>query len=390
MASSSLRRSTFLGGVAAAGLAASADPAGAAPVLDVVNERPYDWATPLDELAAHQNTPNRVFFIRSHMGPPNSIDLASFKVSIGGLVDKPLQLSLPDLKRMEKVEVPAVLQCSGNGRWFYGVAYANVSHPAGAQWKFGGVGNARWGGVRVRDVLARAGVKTTARFATNFGLDNPLLPTTPKFIRGIELAKLMDPDTILAYEMNGEPLPYYHGFPVRLLVPGWAADHSVKWLTSITLTAALTDNFWTAVGYRYPNEIGRPGVGVKAADEHPVTALNVKSVMTSPMAGARLKTGVTAKVEGFAWSGDGASVVRVDVSTDGGRSWSATVLGPKEGKYAWRRFAIAWVPKAAGTASVLARARDDRGAVQPAVSPWNPGGYLWNAVQHVDVHVANA
>jgi len=147
---------------------------------------------------------------------------------------------------MEKIEVPAVLQCSGNGRWFYGVAFAKVSHPAGAQWKYGGVGNARWGGVRVADILKKARVRATAKFATNFGLDVPVLPPTPKFIRGIELEKLMDPDTIVAYKMNGETLPYYHGFPLRLIVPGWAADHSVKWLSSMTLTQTLTDAFWTS------------------------------------------------------------------------------------------------------------------------------------------------
>ncbi len=265
-----------------------------------------------------------------------------------------------------------------------------ASHPAGAQWKYGGVGNARWGGVRVRDVLAKAGVKAGAKFATNFGLDAPILPKTPKFIRGIELEKLMDPDTILAYEMNGETLPYYHGFPLRLLAPGWAADHSVKWLTNMTLTDTLTEAFWTSVAYRYPNKLGAPGAGVKPADEHPVTGLNVKSIVTAPTTDTKLKSGAAANVAGFAWSGDGAYVTRVEVSTDAGRSWREAVLGPNVGKFAWRTFSHAWKPGAAGTASVLARAHDDHGAVQPRVSPWNPSGYLWNAIQRVDVEVANA
>lgn len=388
--SSPFGRGTFLAASTAASVVAAARAAGASPLMDVVNERPYDWGTPLGELAGKQNTPNRVFFIRSHMGPPNAIDTKAFKLDVGGLVDKPLQLTMADLKKMEKVEVPAVLQCAGNGRWFYGVAYAQASHPAGAQWKFGGVGNARWGGVRVRDVLAKAGVKSMAKFATNFGLDNPVLPTTPKFIRGIELEKLMDPDTILAYEMNGETLPYYHGFPLRLIVPGWAADHSVKWVTSMTLTDTLTNKFWTAVGYRYPNHVGPPGVGVKPTVEHPVTTLNVKSIVTSPTTGRKVTAGTATSVDGFAWSGDGAYVNRVEVSTDGGRSWRDAVLGPNVGKFAWRTFSYAWTPSASGTAIVLARAHDNHGAVQPRISPWNPGGYLWNAIPRVDVEVASA
>lgn len=385
-----LGRGTFLAGSAAASIVAAARAAGAEPLLDVVNERPYDWGTPLDELAGNQNTPNRVFFIRSHMGPPNTIDSKAFKLSVGGLVTKPMELTMADLKKMEKVDVPAVLQCSGNSRWFYGVAYAKVSHPAGAQWKFGGVGNARWSGVRVRDILNKAGIKPRATFATNFGSDVPVLPTTPKFIRGIELEKLMDPDTILAYEMNGETLPYYHGYPLRLIVPGWAADHSVKWITSMTLTDTLTNNFWTAVGYRYPNHLGPPGVGVKPENEHPVTAINVKSIVTSPTTDSKVTSGTSVSVAGFAWSGDGAYVTRVEVSTDGGRSWRDAVLGPNVGKFAWRTFAFPWTPNASGTASVLARAHDSRGAMQPRISAWNPGGYLWNAVQRVYVVVASA
>lgn len=386
----SLGRAAFLAGGSAASVIAAARAAGASPLLDVVNERPYDWGTPLDELAGNQFTPNRSFFIRSHMGPPTSIDPKTFRLSVGGLVERPLHMTMADLRKMEKIEVPAVLQCSGNGRWFYGVAFAKVSHPAGAQWKYGGVGNARWGGVRVADILKKAGVRATAKFATNFGLDVPVLPTTPKFIRGIELEKLMDPDTILAYEMNGETLPYYHGFPLRLIVPGWAADHSVKWLSSMTLTETLTDAFWTSVAYRYPNKLGPPGVGVKPENEHPVTGLNVKSILTGPKADARPTSGNATKIEGFAWSGDGAYATRVEVSTDGGRSWRDALLGPNVGKFAWRSFSFAWTPAVSGTATILARAHDNHGGVQPRVSPWNPSGYLWNAIQRVDVQVANA
>jgi sulfite oxidase len=359
--------------------------------MDVVVERPYDWGTPLTELDALDGlyTPNRTFFIRSHMGPPPSIDKSAWRLRIDGMVEHPLQLSLDDLRKMERAEVPAVLQCSGNGRYFFGEAFPNASHPAGAQWLYGGVSHARFAGVRMRDILRRAGVKAGARFSNNFGLDNPLLPTTPKFVRGIELEKLLDPDTLLAYEMNGEPLPYYHGFPARLLVPGWAADHSVKWITNMTISDTITPDFWTAVGYRYPNKLGTPGKGVKPTDEHPVTALNVKSLILSPLEGTRMGAGSPATVRGVAWSGDGAVVRRVEVSVDGGRSWREAELGESPGRFGWRTFHHRWTPSS-GSATIMARATDNRGAVQPHVSPWNPGGYMWNAIQSVRVEVARA
>ncbi|GAC1359759.1 MAG: molybdopterin-dependent oxidoreductase [Vulcanimicrobiaceae bacterium] len=383
---SKFSRIGFLGGAATAFLAAKAAASGG-PVMEMVNERPYDWATPLDELNGSLYTPNRIFFIRSHMGPPGSLHLLSWHLSVDGLVEKPLHLSLADLKKMPRVEVPALLQCSGNGRYLYGEAYAAVSHPAGAQWKYGGVGNAKWAGVRVRDILNAARLKPGAKFATNSGLDNPLLPTTPKFVRGIEIEKLLDEDTILAYELNGEPLGYYHGAPARLVVGGWAADHWVKWLSSMTITDTITKNFWTSVAYRYPNTLGKPGVGVKADLEHPVTALNVKSIITGPIEGAKLAKGQTITISGVAWSGDGAYAARVDISTDGGKTWRPADLGPSPGKFSWRMFTHRFTPETSGSLSILARATDTKGAVQPRVSPWNPSGYLWNAIHTVTVEV---
>jgi sulfite oxidase len=390
----SLTRSQLLAGLGGA-LGAAALPRGVraatAPLMDVVVERPYDWGTPLSELTGLDGlyTPNRTFFIRSHMGPPPSIDKSAWRLTIDGMVERPLQLSLDDLRKMERVEVPAVLQCSGNGRYFFGEAFPNASHPAGAQWLYGGVSHGRFAGVRVRDVLHRAGLKSGARFSNNSGLDNPLLPTTPKVVRGIELEKLLNPDTIIAYEMNGEPLPYYHGFPARLLVPGWAGDHSVKWLAHMNISDTITKGFWTAVGYRYPNKLGPPGKGVKPQDEHPVTALNVKSLIVSPLDGASVREGVPTTVRGVAWSGDGAYARRVEVSVDGGRSWRDAELGESPGRFGWRTFTLRWTPSA-GSATVMARATDNRGAVQPHVSPWNPGGYMWNAIQSVRLEVARA
>ncbi|HVA38367.1 MAG TPA: sulfite oxidase [Candidatus Dormibacteraeota bacterium] len=357
-------------------------------MMDMINQRPYDWGTPLEELGTKLYTPNRVFFIRSHMGPPGHIDMKTWRISINGMVKKPIEVTLDDLKRMPKHEVSAVLQCAGNGRYWYGDAFPEASHPAGAQWRYGAVGNARWVGVRVRDVLASVGVDPKATFAKIYGLDNPLLPTTPKMIRGLDIHKVMDEDTIFAYEMNGEPIPYYHGYPVRLVVPGWAGDFWVKWFSNMTLQDHNTTNFWTAVGYRYPDKLGKPGVGVPPNKEHPVTVMNVKSIITSPLSKAGFKAGEAAVIQGLAWSGDGAYAKSVEISTDGGKSWRPAQLGELPDKYSWRSFSYRWTPDAKGAATIIARATDSKGAVQPKASPWNPGGYLWNGVQSVDVEVS--
>lgn len=381
-------RGQFIGGLAA-GLVLARLHAGAQ-TMRVVNHRPYDWATLASELGKSFYTPNEIFFIRSHMGPPPSIDMRAWRLSVNGLVEHPLRLTLDDVKKFPKHEVPVVLECSGNGRWYFGEAFPKVSHPAGAQWRVGGTGNARWGGARVRDVLAKAGVKPGARYSTNFGLDNPILRQTPKFTRGIEVDKLMDEDTILAYEMNGTPLPYYHGYPLRLVVPGWAADHSVKWITNMTLTDTLTDNFWTAVAYRYPNKLGPPGVSTPPTAEHPITALNVKSVITSPNDDASITTGTVVDVSGFAFSGGGAYATRVDVSFDGGHTWHPARLGGNVGKYSWRAFSFKFTPSAAGPLTIMARATDSFGATQPLISPWNQSGYLWDGIQKVSLTVRSA
>jgi sulfite oxidase len=380
-----MNRAGFIGSAVAATISTRAT-AGAATMRAIVS-RPYDWSTPADELGRALFTPNNVFFIRSHMGPPPSINVHSWRLTIDGLVDRRLSLTLDDLKRFPKHEVPAVLQCSGDGRYFYGESYPNVSHPAGAQWSIGGVGNARWAGARVRDVLTKAGIKRNARYSTNFGLDNPLLAKTPKFTRGIELDKLMDENTLLAYEMNGTTLPYYHGYPVRLLVPGWEADHSVKWLMNMTLTSVITNNFWTAVAYRYPNKPGPPGVLIKATEMHPVTAMNVKSLILSLEEGSKVHLASRVVVSGFAWSGGGAYATRVDISIDGARTWHPARLGDLIGNFSWRPYTFAFTPTATGQVVVMARAQDSLGAVQPDVPPWNPGGYIWNGIHKVTLEV---
>lgn len=327
-------------------------------------------------------TPNEAFFVRSHHEEP-AVDPAAWRLRIGGLVNEELSLSLDDLKAMEKVAVTAVLQCSGNGRSFY-------SRPsvAGVAWAKGAVGNARWAGVRLKDVLERAGVKPNAKHLHLQGADRPIVPTTPRFQRNLKLDKALHPDTILAYEMNGQPLPHLHGHPLRVIVPGWVGDDWVKWLVDITVSDKEPDNFWYQVAYRYPKRPIERGQKVDPAkDMAPMEEMVVKSLIAKPGANDVLNPGAS-EVRGVAWTGGDARIAQVEVSVDAGQTWTKAELLGEDLPYAWRQWRLNWTPPRAGTYTVMARATDTRGAVQPiGESPWNPSGYQWNAADAITVTV---
>ena len=199
------------------------------------------------------------------------------------------------------------------------------------------------------------------------------------------MSKATHPDTLLAFEMNGVPLPASHGFPLRAIVPAWEGAYWVKWLTGLDVTDRPHDGFFVQTAYRYPKQPIAPGTVVPASEMEPLTGLAVKSLIVSPDDGATLRSGVL-RVAGFAWTGDG-EIARVDISTDGGTSWQPTSLGRDRERYAWRAFAYEWRGATAGTHTVMARATDSRGRTQTAAPPWNPSGYLWNAPDRVTVTV---
>ncbi|HEV7922468.1 MAG TPA: sulfite oxidase [Thermoanaerobaculia bacterium] len=330
--------------------------------------------TPL-ELLTDYLTPNDLFFVRSHW-IPHPPRLATWRLVVDGEVEKPLQLTLAQLKKMPAAERTCVLQCAGNGRALHAPVVPGV------QWGYGAVGNAHWRGVRVQDVLQRAGVKATAKHLHIFGSDDPP-GKVPPFHRSLELGKAMD-DAILAYEMNGAPLPAAHGAPLRLVVPGWAGDHWMKWLVHLSPRAEAQKGFYMDTAYRWPNEAGTPGVAVKPEEMHPVTELSVKSNITT--APKRAKVGRAATIAGFAFSG-APDIGKVEVSDDGGATWSKAKLDARHSPYAWRLWSYAWTPKKAGNMRVLARATDSRGVVQPRDAQWNQSGYLYNSWHGVDVEV---
>jgi DMSO/TMAO reductase YedYZ molybdopterin-dependent catalytic subunit len=338
--------------------------------------RPQDLETPV-ALLNSWITPNDAFYVRSHLDTP-SVDLGSWSLTVDGDVERPLTLKMADLRRMPSVSTPVTLECAGNGRAFFDPPVA------GAQWQKGAVGNAHWTGVHLADVLKRAGLKTSGRYVWLDGVDRPM-GAVPDVVRQLPLGKAMHADTILAYEMNGEPLPVANGFPLRAIVPGWEAAYSVKWLTHVQVSDREHEGFFVQTAYRYPRMPVAPGATVEPRDMAPLTGLTVKSLITSPLEGATMSPG-TIKVAGFAWAGE-ATIVRVDVSTDNGSTWSPATLGNDRAPYAWRQFQFSWRVKTPGSYLILTRAADDRGRVQPLVAQWNPGGYLFNAVDRVRVNV---
>ena len=340
--------------------------------------RPEDFETPLAAFTSWI-TPIEHFYVRSHMSKP-TVDVGSWRLSVDGEVSTPLKLTMDELKKLPTVEQVSVIECAGNGRAFYKPGVA------GMQWTGGGVGNARWRGVRLADVLKKAGIKPTARHILFNGADTPP-GTMPDFMRTVPVKKSLDPDTLLAFEMNGEPLPVSHGFPLRVIVPGWAGDSWVKWITNIQPLDKEFDGFWMKTAYRYPVRSVAPGAAVDPADLKPLEGIRPKSIIAGPVDGAGVGNGPV-HIHGTAWAGE-SPIARVDVSTDNGRTWRAATLGKDKARYAWRLWELNWTPPGPGSYVLIARASDAAGATQPLAEDWNPSGYLWNVVQQVRVNVGS-
>ncbi|MGH9628966.1 MAG: sulfite oxidase, partial [Bryobacteraceae bacterium] len=291
----------------------------------VRSARPEDFEMPMDGFGEWL-TPIERFFVRSHHYTPK-VDLQAWKLTIGGEVGSEATLMMEDLKRMPKTEVVGVLECAGNGRGLY------EPPVIGTQWEYGAVGNARWTGVRLSAVLEKAELKDSARHILFNGADVPV-GTMPEFQRTVPVKKALAQDTILAYEMNGQTMPVSHGFPLRLIVPGWAGDSWVKWVTGITALDKEFDGFFMKTAYRHPGRPVQPGSAVDAAEMHPVESLNVKSIIAAPLDESVVGLGPT-RIHGVAWSGE-QPVAKVEVSTDRGRTWQNAKLSGEATRYGWR------------------------------------------------------
>lgn len=340
--------------------------------FEVLAEYPQELQTPLSALDGKLLTPNERFFVRSHFGPPGLQPERGLQVS--GLVGKPLTLTPAQLKKLPQTTVTAVLQCAGNGRAFFSPTIPGV------QWQHGAMGQAEWTGVRLATLLERAKVQPGAAHVHLLGADRTPKPQMPPFTRSIPLARAIAADTLVAWKMNGQPLALEHGAPLRVVVPGWAGDHWLKWLTGIVVAAEEHDGFWVKKAYRIPPQPVAPGSKVPPEQMEPVTAMPVKSLITSPAEGAAVKPGKV-EVRGVAFSG-AAAIAKVEVSLDGGKTFVPTKLEGAPGVGRWQVFR-AQVDAVAGPMTALARATDAAGAVQPETTPWNPSGYFWNAWHRV-------
>ena len=324
-------------------------------------------------------TPSDRFFVRTHVYVP-AVRPSEWKLTVEGEVSSPLSFSLADLRALPAVEVVSVLECAGNGRAFYDPPVAGI------QWTNGAAGNGRWRGVRLADVLKRAGVKNTAMHVLFDGADVPL-GRMADFQRTIPLKKALDPNTLLAYELNGESLPAQHGFPLRAVVPGWAGDSWMKWLTGIRVLDRESDAWWMNNAYRHPGKAVAPGTALPQEAMRPLESLRVKSVIASPLDRSLMETGKPTVIRGVAWSGESGPVTSVEVSVDAGRTWRPAKITSPSTRYGWRQWELPWVPPAEGYYTVMARARDMGGDSQPLSQEWNPSGYLWNVVPRVGVGV---
>lgn len=345
-----------------------------------LTSRPPQLETPFRVFDEGPLTPNDAFFVRYHLADiPLSIDPDTYRLSVGGKVERPQSISLQELKSaFEPVEIVAVAQCSGNSRGFFD------PRVGGGQLANGAMGNARWRGVPLKALLEKAGIQAGARQITFNGLDQPVSPQTPDFIKALDIDHARDGEVMLAYEMNGQELPWLNGYPVRLIVPGYYATYWVKHLSEIRVVDEVWDGFWMKTAYRIADNdcaCTEPGQAVHASV--PIKRLNVRSFMTNLSHGARIKAHTETLVRGIAFDG-GYGIAAVLFSSDGGRSWMETKLGKDLGRYSFREWTIP-VRLEKGEHELKVCAINRIGQTQPLSSLWNPQGYMRNSVESARV-----
>ena len=326
-------------------------------------------------------TPNDQFFVRWHWAViPNAIDPGAYRVAVHGNVNKTLSLSRADLTRLPQVERAAVNQCSGTSRGFM------QPRVAGGEWGNGAMGNARWTGVRLRDVLDQAGVKAGSVQVRFNGLDEPVVEGGPDFMKSLAVDHARDGEVMLAYAMNGAPLPLVNGYPLRLIVPGWYSTYWVKMLSDIEVLDKPDENFWMKVAYTIPdNPRGDMKPGETGVTFVPINKMVPRSFLTNLAAGGTARAG--GPVRGIAFGGN-TGVARVDLSADGGATWLPTTLGADEGKYRFRQWQAALPASAKGAVTLMVRCTNSAGVVQPATPNWNPSGFMRNAIEATPIIVS--
>jgi len=359
--------------------------------LILLTDRPVQLETPRHYFRT-AFTPNEAFYVRWHLdGIPNAVDLKDWKLQIEGNVNKTLALGLPELmQKFKPVSLAAVNQCSGNSR-----SRLQPRVPGG-QWGNGAMGNALWTGVRLRELLDLAGLKSDSQCVQFQGLDTGQGPAglgSNLFLKSLDLKNPVLDECVVAYAMNGEPLPMLNGFPVRLVVPGYFATYWTKCLTWIRVLNTTDENFWMKTGYRMPDTPrgNTTPEDVKAGKVKtiPIERYPVRSFLISPDGSSKIPAGMNVALRGIAFSGFGA-INRVEVSYDGGKNWTAAKLGENYGAYSFRTWEAPWIAKSPGRYSIAVRATDEKSNTQPDEPVWNPGGYLWNRIERQEIVVGNA
>jgi DMSO/TMAO reductase YedYZ molybdopterin-dependent catalytic subunit len=342
--------------------------------------RPPLLETPWDVFDKGVFTPNDQFYVRWHWALiPTEVNVDTFKLAVRGHVNQTLSLSLQDiLHGLPRVELTAVNQCSGNSRGFF------QPRVAGGQWADGAMGNALWAGVRLKDVLDRAGVKPGAVQVRFRGLEEPVVDDAPHFMKSLDIDHARDGEVMIAYAMNGEQLPLVNGFPLRLVVPGWYATYWVKMLTDIEVLDQPDMNYWTKTAYTIPDtpraNITPGQTGVKMI---PINRMVPRSFVTNLASGASMTAGSPTQLRGIAFGGD-CGVARVEVSIDGGKSWQPAQLGTDDGKYGFRQWDARIVPATTGKFKVMVRCTNSNGEAQPDTPNWNPAGFMRNVIESID------
>ncbi|HET8995534.1 MAG TPA: molybdopterin-dependent oxidoreductase [Acetobacteraceae bacterium] len=351
-----------------------------------LSERPPNYEAPI-ETFRNAVTPNDEFFVRYHLaGIPDMDGLAKWSLSIGGdAAQRSLHFaSLAELRNgFPEHEVTAVCQCSGNRRGL------SDPHVAGVEWGYGAMGSAVWRGVRLKDVLAKAGIKSGAVEIWIHGMDGPVLPTTPAFHKSLPLDKATTDEVLIAYAMNGTALPHYNGYPVRLVVPGWTATYWMKHLSAIEISSKPQPSFWMQKAYRVPAgmfPVDTAFASQNDAKSWPITEMVVNSVIADPIDGAQVPAaGFT--VHGMAWD-RGHGIRSVEISIDGGRTWHLARLDKEHGHFAFRAFSFSTGKLPPGPCTIAARATSKAGETQAEKLKWNPAGYHNNVPQTLTVTVA--
>jgi DMSO/TMAO reductase YedYZ molybdopterin-dependent catalytic subunit len=366
------------------GIAGYADMAtlpGKKPLIQLA-DRPPNYEAPLEYFRT-PITPNDQFFVRYHLADIPEVNVADYKIKVDGDgAGNSLELTLDDLKKMPAVEIVAVNQCSGNRRGL------STPHVPGVEWGYGAMGCARWKGPRLKDVLEKVGVKKECIEIALNGADGPVFDKTPDFIKSIPIWRAMNEATIIAYEMNGQPLPHFNGFPARLIVPGWTGTYWMKHLIHIEARTQPQGGFWMKPAYRIP--VGEfplrdRFITQEDATSTPITEIVVNSLITSHRDGAKVKPG-TVTIAGMAWDG-GYGIRAVEVSADGGKTWSTAKLGEDLGKYAFRPWSFELNAKR-GNNTVMVNAFNMIGQTQTSKLLFNGAGYHNNVMQSITLTAA--